>query len=220
MNLFEKHTDYSLLSPLSISELKSYLDQNHMRIASYSKNQIIHLDGDTCNSVEILLAGKVVVERIDENGNLLTIAEFFPNDLIGGNLIFSKNPVYPMTITSKSETELLKIEKDLLFELCQSNRNFLSVFLRYISDNALLLGDKIKHYVNRSIRDSLRAYLGNASRVQNSLTITLTTSKKELADQIGVQRTSLSRELQKMKKEGLIDYNAKSITILDKDFFY
>lgn len=220
MNLFEKHTDYTLLSPLSISELKSHLDQNLMRIASYSKNQIIHLDGDTCNSVEILLAGKVVVERIDENGNLLTIAEFFPNDLIGGNLIFSKNPVYPMTITSKSETELLKIEKDLLFELCQSNRNFLSVFLRYISDNALLLGDKIKHYVNRSIRDSLRAYLGNASRVQNSLTIALTTSKKELADQIGVQRTSLSRELQKMKKEGLIDYNAKSITILDKDFFY
>ncbi len=42
-------------------------------------------------------------------------------------------------------------------------------------------------------------------------------SKKELADRFGVQRPSLFRELKKMKKEGLIDYDHKSIVILDED---
>jgi len=30
---------------------------------------------------------------------------------------------------------------------------------------------------------------------------------------MGIQRTSLSRELNKMRKEGLIEYNAKTITL-------
>jgi DNA-binding transcriptional regulator LsrR (DeoR family) len=39
-------------------------------------------------------------------------------------------------------------------------------------------------------------------------------TKKALADKIGVQRTSLSRELSKMKKDGLIECDSESITIL------
>ena len=39
-------------------------------------------------------------------------------------------------------------------------------------------------------------------------------TKKVLADKIGVQRTSLSRELSKMKNDGLIDFDSESITIL------
>ena len=41
----------------------------------------------------------------------------------------------------------------------------------------------------------------------------LTVSKKSLAEIIGVQRTSLSRKLQKMKRDGLIEYDTKSISI-------
>ena len=42
-------------------------------------------------------------------------------------------------------------------------------------------------------------------------------TKKELAERLGIQRTSLSRELNKMKKDGLVDYNTHSITICDFD---
>ncbi len=34
---------------------------------------------------------------------------------------------------------------------------------------------------------------------------------------MGISRTSLSRELQKMKQDGLIDYDMKTITIMDRD---
>jgi len=40
-------------------------------------------------------------------------------------------------------------------------------------------------------------------------------SKKALAEKIGIQRSSLSRELNKMRKDGLIDFNSKYITIND-----
>jgi CRP-like cAMP-binding protein len=38
-------------------------------------------------------------------------------------------------------------------------------------------------------------------------------TKKALAEKIGVQRTSLSRELDRMRKEGLIDFEGRTVCI-------
>jgi len=188
-----------------------------MKIITYSKDQVIHFEGDISANAELILRGQVVVERIDVSGNLMTIATLMPDDLLGGNLVFSKNPHYPMTVTAKTETTLLVIQKDLVFKLCSNNTTFLRLYLEYVSDHAMLLGDRIKHYVNRTIRESVMAYLKSEYLVQGSSRILLRSSKKALAERIGVQRTSLSRELQKMKNEGLIEYDTTSITLIKRD---
>jgi CRP-like cAMP-binding protein len=51
-------------------------------------------------------------------------------------------------------------------------------------------------------------------KIQNSNRIQLGITKKALAERIGVQRTSLSRELAKMKADGLIDFDDKTISLL------
>lgn len=215
MDLLLSSSEYSLLRPISKEALQELIRTKAVKLKKYGKDEIIHFDGDACRQVEIILLGKVVVERIDESGALLAISEFCPDEILGGNLVFSKNATYPMTVTAKLDTTLLELQKDALFALCASNQAFLKVFLEYISDHALLLGDKIKHYVNRSIRESLTAYLKNAVKMQQTSHVRLDSTKKEIADRMGVQRTSLSRELQKMKNEGLIRFDAESITILD-----
>ncbi|WHH61644.1 helix-turn-helix domain-containing protein [Petroclostridium sp. X23] len=43
------------------------------------------------------------------------------------------------------------------------------------------------------------------------------TPKKGLAERLGIQRTSLSRELNKMKKDDLVDYDSHSIAICNFD---
>lgn len=214
-NLLSIKNNFAFLKYIPEVFLDESLKNKTMSIKTYSKDEIIHFDGDKCIYVEHILSGKVVIERIDESGNLLTITEFYPDDILGGNLIFSRNPHYPMTVTAKTDTSLLVIQKDTLFGLCSTNTSFLRQFLEYISDHALLLGDKIKYYVNRSIRESIIAYIRNEHKLQNSNKIVLQSTKKALADRIGVQRTSLSRELQKMKNDGLIDFDAFSITIVD-----
>jgi DNA-binding transcriptional regulator LsrR (DeoR family) len=52
------------------------------------------------------------------------------------------------------------------------------------------------------------------SKRQNTNYIKLNMTKKALAEKIGVQRTSLSRELAKMRKDGLIVFDRTSITLL------
>lgn len=220
-SLINNCENFSLLRTIPKSIWEQYtLGGKGIEMKRYGQREIIHFDGDYCHCIEIILSGQVIIERIDEAGNLMTITDFFADDILGGNLLFSKNPHYPMMVTAKTNLTLLSISKALVFEFCATNTEFLSVYLEYISDHSILLGDKIKHYVNRSIRDSLVAYLKSEHKLQNSLTLQLSISKKSLADRIGVQRTSLSRELQKMKREGLVDYDKNSISILDSRILY
>ena len=207
-----------LIKSIKPQEIDSYLTKGSCKITQYGKNNIVHFVGEVCSKLEIILSGKVVIERIDESGNLMTIAEFFNGDVLGGNLMFSKNPYYPMTVTAKEATLILEINNDRLFSLFSDNHEFLKSYLEYVSDHTVILGDRIKHYVNRTIRESLISYLDYECKKQNSNIIKLSMTKKALAERIGVQRTSLSRELAKMREDGLIEFTPVSISLLHNFF--
>ena len=215
---FELMREIDLIKSIKPQEIDSYLTEGSCKITQYGKNNIVHFVGEVCSKLEIILSGKVVIERIDESGNLMTIAEFLGGDVLGGNLMFSKNPYYPMTVTAKEATLILEINKDRLFQLFSDNREFLRSYLEYVSDHTVILGDRIKHYVNRTIRESIISYLNYECKKQNSTTIKLSMTKKALAERIGVQRTSLSRELAKMREDGLIEFSPISIILSDKFF--
>lgn len=207
-----------LIKSIKPEEIESYLSEGSCKITQYGKNNIVHFVGEVCSKLEIILSGKVVIERIDESGNLMTIAEFYGGDVLGGNLMFSKNPYYPMTVTSKDATLILEINKNRLFSLFSDNHEFLKSYLEYVSDHTVILGDRIKHYVNRTIRESILSYLDYECKKQNSDIIKLNLTKKALAERIGVQRTSLSRELAKMREDGLIEFTPVSISLLHNFF--
>lgn len=209
--LLEKNV---LLNTLSAEEIYSCLNDGSFKIRTYSKSEIIHLSGDLCSKIEIILTGKVVVEHIDKSGNLMSITEFFSDDILGCNLLFSKNPYYPMTITASQHSVILEINKDRLFALLSDNHDFLRRYLEFMSYHTTILIDRIKHYANRTIRESVMNYLNYESEKQNSNLIKLNITKKSLAEKIGVQRTSLSRELAKMVRDGLILVDRSSITLL------
>ena len=211
---FELMREIDLIKSIKPQEIDSYLTEGSCKITQYGKNNIVHFVGEVCSKLEIILSGKVVIERIDESGNLMTIAEFFGGDVLGGNLMFSKNPYYPMTVTAKEATLILEINKDRLFSLFSDNHDFLKSYLEYVSDHTVILGDRIKHYVNRTIRESIISYLDYERKKQNSNIIKLSMTKMALAERIGVQRTSLSRELAKMRDDGLIKFDIDSIELL------
>jgi CRP/FNR family transcriptional regulator, dissimilatory nitrate respiration regulator len=203
-----------LLNSLSEDEIRNYLNDGSFKVSVYGKNNIVHFAGEYCSKLEIILTGRIVIEHIDESGNLMTIAEFLGDEILGGNLLFSKNPYYPMTVTAKQPAVILEINKKRVFQLFSENSDFLYKYLEYVSDHAAILGDRIKHYVNKTIRESIMSYLDYEQKKQGSNHIKLSITKKALAERIGVQRTSLSRELSKMRDEGIIRFDAGSIELL------
>ncbi len=205
----------SIFQDFSTEELLGLFKRNQYKISQYKKGNIIHFEKEICTSWDFILKGEVLVQKIDEKGNVLTVTEFRVGDNFGDNLLFSKYPHYPMSIIAKSDTDILHINKNLVLDLCKSNENFLIQFLTCVSNKTIILTNKIKSISMKSIRESIIEFLNYEYYLQKNKKIYLHMTKKELAERLGIQRTSLSRELNKMKKEGLVDYDAKSITIHD-----
>ncbi len=204
----------SLLGPVPDDALRMHLSRGDFRIVRHERGSVLHLEGEQCTKLELILTGEIVVNHISESGDLLTVAEFLSGDILGGNILFSENPFYPWTIATRSAAVVVEIRKDVVFRLCAENPLFLQGFLQHLSDHTNILGDRIKYYAKQSIRESVLNYLRQEKQRQGTNIIRLTTTKKELAEKFGVERTSLSRELAKMRDEGLILFDRHTITLL------
>lgn len=204
LDLFEGFSDEQLMQLFSTAKY---------RINKYTKGQIIHLQDEVCLAMDIVLEGEVSVQKIDSSGNILKIVAFSGEEVLGANLLFSNRNSYPMTIVSESKSVILHVYKELVLELCHANILFMSRLMTIIADKTLVLTDKIDVISLKTISQRIIDYLRYQFYIQNSYTIKLTITKKELAQRLGIQRSSLSRELQKMRQKGLLEYDSKTITI-------
>lgn len=210
-----QHVD--LFKGITSKNIEELLTTDSYYIKDYKKSSVIYFQDEKCITLDIVLKGVVSIEGIDDKGNYITISDFTARDVIGGNLLFCPKNFYPMTILAKTDVSILHLKRDLILKICQSNSNFLITFLQSLSNKTLILADRIRTLSFKSLRKSIIDFLVYESYAQKSNKIKLGLTKKNLAEKFGVQRTSLSRELNKMREDGLIEYDAYSITILDKD---
>lgn len=212
-----KYIDIIRLNPLfrslSPEQLGELFDAGNFKTKYYKKGSIIHFQNEKPLYLDVILSGVVVAQSIDEEGNVLTVSELIKGELIGLNLLFSQRSHYPLMIIAKTDTEIFHLNKIIIPELSMKNKDFLLLILEYLSDRSVFLTDKIKMMGGKSIRQMLLKFLAYEHYNQKNTKIKLPMSKKELAEKFGVQRTSLSRELQKMRDEGLIEFDRKHIYI-------
>ena len=84
--------------------------------------------------------------------------------------------------------------------------------LRQTAAANLPQGRRIHVMSQKSIRDKLLLFLKQNREERNDILLTM--NRQELADYLGTERSALSREMARMKKEGLIDYCRTEIKIL------
>ena len=85
--------------------------------------------------------------------------------------------------------------------------------LRIISEKALLLNRKVEYLAIKSLRGKICTYLLEQHQRTGMTTFMLPLKRCELADLLNVSRPSLSREMCKMRDEGIIDFHRSSIRI-------
>ena len=68
-----------------------------------------------------------------------------------------------------------------------------------------------------TLRKKLALYLLTEYKESGELTFKIKLNRKRLSEHLAVERPSLSRELIKMKEDGLIDFEQSSFKILDEN---
>ncbi len=204
---------HSLFNGFSESEIARMFELPKYKVSTYGKGHVIHMQNEICAAMDIILIGRASVQKIDSDGDVLKIASFTSGDILGANLLFSKRNQYPYTVVAETETLIIHIKRELILEISQMSTLFLSKLLGIVSDRVLVLTDKIEAISMKTIRQRVIDVLKYEYYLQGHNPIRLSTSKKDLAERLGIQRTSLSRELNKMRQDGLLEYDAKTIRL-------
>lgn len=200
---------FSAVDDAVISEL---IDKHLLYGKKYNKTKTVHEQGKICDTVDIVISGKLMAYSLSQNGSENVLCEFIKDNMIGANLLFGSSNVYPLNIYCMDDCKLIHIKKEGILILLK-NYEFSLKFIKYVSNNSLSMNNKIKIYTQKSLRENILDYFMGLSVEQNSKIINLTITKKQLADFLGVQRPSLFRELKKLKDEGVIEVNGKEIVL-------
>ncbi|WP_320627784.1 Crp/Fnr family transcriptional regulator [Clostridium sp.] len=195
-------------------EINDILKSELYLIKEYKKNEVIANQGEKCNSLSVILEGKAVIQTIYENGKVLTLANFNVSDVFAEALLFSKDKEYPATVMAVENCKVLSFPKNSVLGIMQKNTKFAENLLQLLSQKIVILNRKINLIELDSIRRKVCKILLDNYKKNNTYSYKIF-SKKELAEELGIPRPSLSRELINMKDLGLIDFNLKEIIITD-----
>ena len=197
---------------MKIALLNVLSKKEHQMVKGYqiAKGNIIFHEGDVCESIGIIISGKIDIVSYSFQGKELLINSLKAGEIFGNNLLFSSSPIYRGDVIAKEKSVVAFINKENLTNLLQNNKEFLDLYLQAQSDKAKLLTARIQLLSFPNAEERLFYY---ASKNHNIIEFKNVTT---LAATLGVQRETLSRLLTSLVERHLIKKEKGKITFVKK----
>lgn len=213
-----------LFRGFSPDDVEKAISKSDYRLKKYSKGELIVIEGHECSSIGIVMSGEVVVQKVYFSGKVVNLTKLSRGDVFGEVIVFSNHREYPATILSQKSSTVLFISRENIITLCKQDERFLENFMMQLSNKILMLNRKVENLSLKTIRQKICRLLIEEYKRQKALKLKIATSRKDMAENFGIPRPSLSRELINMRDEGLIDFGKGYIEVMDieaiEDFLF
>lgn len=196
-------------------DIETLLAKIDYKIYSYLKDETIAVEGEKCSNIGIILEGSIEIKKFFASGKIVTIAKFLSGDIFGEVVIFSDINKYPSTIVASDNCKILFVSKENIVTLCSLNSLVLNNFMGLLSNKILILNKKLKNLSYETLRQKISSLLLENYHMNEKIIFQISSSRREMAEELGVPRPSLSRELVNMKKDELIDFHKNTFKILN-----
>lgn len=198
-----------------IAHMAKHLD---FKTVCYKKKDVILSNGDTVTDIGLVLSGSVQIGHNDFFGNKSILAIVEKGGVFAEAYACIPNEPLMIDVTANDDCEILFISVSKLFEpcsQCDSTNRLIQNLVLIAAQKNLQLSKHSIHTTPKTIRGRLMSYFSEQISAQNSNIITIPFDRQQLADYLNLDRSALSKELIKMKKDGLIEYhkNVFEITV-------
>ncbi len=205
-----------LFSGIGFNDFKRMFDCIEARAVQYKKEDVILLSGDAVRFVGLILSGRVKIVKEDAEGNSTLLTELTTSQLFGEVFSCAEINHSPITVQAAEDTEVLFINYKRVIHTCSSACGFhsrlIENMLKILAQKNLMLNQKIEILSKRSIREKLLLFFDIQRGTAKKFTIPY--NREELAQYLCVDRSALSNELSKMRKEGLIRFHKNEFETL------
>ena len=194
------------------------LDCIGYHIGTFRKGDIVAFEAENIKHIGIIISGAVDMVKEDLWGNKTMLVRMRRAELFGETFACGSDNLSVVTFLVSENAEILFMPFDRVMHSCTMSCVFhhrlIENMVHIIANKNRDLIRKVEVVSKRTIREKLLAYLSIQAQVQESRYFEIPLGRVELAEYLCVDRSALTRELVKMKEDGLIDYDRNCFRIL------
>ena len=207
-----------LFHGIEADKLNAMLKCIGYHISSYKKGENISFEEEHVKYIGIVLSGSVDMVKEDLWGNKTIIARMHANELFGEAFACGSSTLSIVTVTAAEKTKILFLPFQKVMHTCNMtcvfHHRLIENMVRLIADKNQNLMRKVEIISKKTLREKILAYLSLQAQLHDSRYFRISLNRAELADYLCAERSALSRELSRMKEDGLIDYDQNMFRIL------
>ena len=172
----------------------------------------------TVDEIGILLNGSVNIINTDFLGNSTILSNISAGGVFAETYALVQEPLLVEVVTAEnSQILFLNIRRIMEDSSCNQSdwyRKLIDNLLQISMRKNLTLSTRIFCTTPKNIRGRLLTYLTAEYRKQGTSTFEIPFNRQQLADYLNVDRSALSKELGKMKEEGILDFHKNVFRLL------
>ena len=200
-----------LFSGISEDELAPMLSCLDTREENFPKNVFLLRAGDTAESIGLVLSGSVMIIQEDIWGNRNIISKAGPGQIFAAAFACAPGSVLNVSVITETPVTVMFLNIKRILNVCPSacahHSRMIRNLLGGLAEKNLRLNEKLTHMGQRTTRAKLMSYFSAEAQRLGKYEFDIPFSRQQLADYLAVERSGLSLELGKMKKDGLLDFH-------------
>lgn len=201
----------SLFSGITENEVSAMLPCLKARIKEYENSEFLLRAGESTDEIGLVLDGEVLVIQEDIWGNRNILHKVNPGQTFAVAFACAPGSVLNVSVIAENPATVMFLSVKKILTTCPSDcehhNRIIRNLLAEIAEKSLQLNEKLTHIGQRTTRAKLMAYLSDEMKRKNKCEFDIPFSRQQLADYLGVERSGLSLELGKMKKEGKLNFH-------------
>lgn len=209
-----------LFNDIEHKNLSAMLGCLGAKVEKFSKNQTILTEGEPARRIGIVLSGAAQIIRVDYYGNRSIVASMEPAQLFGESFACAGVKTMPVSVVASEDAEVMLIDCARIIRSCSNacvfHNQMIFNLMKVVATKNLVFNQKLEVTSRRTTREKLMTYLLLQAKLQNKSSFTIPYDRQELADFLEVDRSGLSAEISRMRREGLIACKRSTFTLLNK----
>lgn len=196
------------------------------KMQEYERGSVLFRQGEKMEQMGIVLEGSISLEKEDFWGNRSILAMVEAGEVFGEVYACRKERTLNINVTAQYRTKVLLLDLTPVLDRGEGEGpgkekalyEKLTVNLVHIlADKTWSMARKTEYLSGRGIREKVEAYLSAQAQMAGEGDFIIPLNRQELADFLAVDRSALSRELGKMRREGILDYRKDHFRLLAAD---
>lgn len=208
-----------LFSGMTEREISLLLGCLRPRVEHFGRGEAVWRQGDAVSACAVVLRGAVRAETLRADGGRSVIARHGAGALVGDVLMSSPGLKSPISLMMAAEGELAFFSFGAIMggcaRCCPAHTRLRGNLASELAGKYWALRRKTAYLSAPSLRRRIAMLLADRRRDAGCDEFPLGFSREDMADYLAVNRSALSRELSRMRRDGLIDFSRDRFRILD-----